>query len=246
MENLKCLLTSTPLQMIFLSSWLKKHNVTAKNVFDHKKYGWIDSLGKGAYIRKGVKPNLVAAVSAIQKQTTYKLHFGGLYALDEFHGIRHYLRNEIKAQVFTNETKPLPSWFFNTFKDSYDFISTSFLPDDIGLEKRDVNGLEVQISTIERSLLEMLYSKNVSTVEAFQIMELVTVLRPNLMTELLESCKSVKVKRLFLYLAVETGYAWYDKIDKSKINLGTGIREIDKGGSFVKEFNVVVNKVYAE
>ena len=233
------------MDMIFTTSWLERNGISSKSVFDHKKYGWIDSLGHGAYIKKGVKPNLTAAISALQTQNEYKLHIGGLYSLDEYHGVRHYLRGQIKPQLFAYTNRLLPSWFIKNFKDSYELFNTSFLPEDIGLEEYNLAGLEVKISSKERALLEMLYTETVTTTEAFQIMELVTVLKPSLMNELLAQCKSIKVKRLFLFLASQTGYAWYNKIDRS-IDLGSGVREIDKGGSYNKEFNIVVNKISME
>ena len=242
MSNLKYVLTTSPIEMIFTTTWFEQNGISSKSVFDHKMYGWIDSIGRGAYIKKGVKPNLTAAISALQTQNNYKISLGGLYSLDEYQGIRHYLRDGLKPQLFTNENKLLPSWFVRTFKGSYDFFNTSFLPDDIGIEERNWNGLKVKISGTERALLEMLYAESVTTTEAFQIMELVTVLKSSLMNELLEQCKSIKVKRLFLFLASQTGYAWYNNLNRS-IDLGSGVREIDKGGSYNKEFNIVVNKV---
>jgi hypothetical protein len=242
MSNLKYLLTTSPKEMILTSSWFEQNGISSKSVFDHKKYGWIDSIGRGAYVKKGVKPNLTAAISAIQTQNDYKIHLGGLYSLDEYQGIRHYLRDNLKPQLFLLENKLLPSWFIQNFKDSYELINSSFLPEDIGIEERTWSGSNVKISGTERALLEMLYVGSVTTTEAFQIMELVTVLKPSLMNELLEQCKSIKVKRLFLFLASQTGYTWYNKINRS-IDLGSGVREIDKGGSYNKEFNIVVNKV---
>lgn len=229
--------------MIFLSSWFEQHGISAKNVFDHKKYGWIESIGRGAYVRQGVKPDILAAVSAVQTQTTYSMHLGGLYSLDQFHDIRQYIRNDLSPQIFTTETSSLPSWFKTTFEDSYKVKVASFLPEELGIEERDYNGLRIRVSCLERSLLEMLYNNEVSTNEAFQILELVPVLKPALMNNLLQNCKSIKVKRLFLYIASKTGYAWYNKLEIDKLDLGSGVREIDKDGSFNKDFNIIVAQI---
>ena len=48
---------------------------------------------------------------------------------------------------------------------------------------------------------------------------------------------------MFLFLSSQVGYAWYNKLNKGEINLGSGVREIDKNGSFNKEFNIIVAKV---
>ena len=50
MINLKQLISSTPLKMIFLSSWFKKNGISSKSVYDHKKYGWLDVVGQGVFI----------------------------------------------------------------------------------------------------------------------------------------------------------------------------------------------------
>lgn len=243
MANLKHLLTSTPNQMIFLSQWLEEQDISIKSIFDHKKYGWIESLGRGAYIRKGTKPEILAGVSAICTQTTFKVHLGGMYALDQFHGIRQYIRTGLQPQVFTSEKKPLPSWFVSTFENSYDLIKTSFLDNETGLEEHDYLGLKIKVSSVERALLEALFIGDISTNEVFQLFEFITVLNIKLMNELLQKCKSIRVKRLFLYLAKQTGYSWYEKVDQESIDLGTGVREIDKTGSYNKEFNIVVDKI---
>ena len=246
MTNLKHLISKTPLNMIFLASWLEKQQISAKSIYDHKKYGWLDSLDRGAFIKKGIKPTMLSAVNDMQYQTDYKLHIGGYYALDQYHNIRHFIRQNLKAELFTSERRSLYKWFQNTFKNEYILSKTSFLPDDIGLEEIEVDGLKIKVSTPERAFLEMLYTDNITTREAYQVLELMTVLKPNLITDLLAQCKSVKVKRLFMYLALQTGYSWFNKIDKRQINFGSGVRVIDKNGKFNKEFNIIIDQISEE
>ena len=98
---------------------------------------------------------------------------------------------------------------------------------------------------IERSVLEMLYlapDKN-SLKEIYQLMEMLNVLKPKLMQELLENCSSIKVKRLFLYIAEKLDYPWFKKIDISKIDLGKGKRVIEKGGKLDKKYNIVIGNI---
>ena len=75
---------------------------------------------------------------------------------------------------------------------------------------------------------------------------MMTVLKPSVLNELLIQCKSVKVKRLFMYLATRAGYSWVAKLDKDKIDFGSGVRVIDKTGYFDKEYNIIVDKVTEE
>ncbi len=69
------------------------------------------------------------------------------------------------------------------------------------------------------------------------------VLRPALMTELLVKCNSVRVKRLFLYLAKRLNYPWFAKVNLTSIDVGSGVRVIDKDGVFDKDSNLIVRPV---
>ena len=66
------------------------------------------------------------------------------------------------------------------------------------------------------------------------VMEMLNGLRPELMQTLLEECKSVKVKRLFLFMAEKAEHAWFSDLDLSKISLGTGKRAIVKNTDTAK------------
>ncbi len=90
----------------------------------------------------------------------------------------------------------------------------------------DADGFSVRVSTPERAFLELLHSKDRSTVEAYQILELLPVMRPALLTELLAQCSSVRVKRLFLYSAKRLDYPWFAKIEWASVDLGAGVRVI--------------------
>ena len=44
----------------------------------------------------------------------------------------------------------------------------------------------------------------------------------------LEECRSVKVKRLFLFMAEKARHAWFEALDLDRIDLGSGKRVIPK------------------
>ncbi len=54
-------------------------------------------------------------------------------------------------------------------------------------------------------------------------------LRASLVQQLLEECASVKVKRMFLYMAEKARHRWFAKLDLSRITLGSGTRSLPKG-----------------
>ena len=97
-------------------------------------------------------------------------------------------------------------------------------------------------------MLECLYlaPKKQDLVECYQVMEGLTNLRPKVMQELLEHCGSVKVKRLFLYMAEKAGHKWYEFIDQSRIKLGSGDRSLVPGGAYISKHHISVPQELAD
>ena len=77
-------------------------------------------------------------------------------------------------------------------------------------------------------------------------MEGLATLRPNQAQELLEDCKSIKAKRLFLYFAERVGHSWFNYIDQTKIDLGSGNRSIVPNGILVPKYSLVLPKELVE
>ncbi len=65
-------------------------------------------------------------------------------------------------------------------------------------------------------------------------------LSPRRLQTLLNDCKSVKVKRLFFWLAERHQHAWLKHIDKSKVNLGRGKRMLVKGGRLDTKYLITI------
>ncbi len=80
--------------------------------------------------------------------------------------------------------------------------------------------------------------------EAKLLFEGLRALRPHLVQSLLEACKSIKVKRLFLHLADATGQPWLEDLKVDKIDLGKGKRVIAPGGHFDSKYNISVPKIH--
>ena len=246
MSKFKKLLLNTSPNKVFLTKWLEKQGINRKITHSYKNNGWISSLGNGAFIKNGTIPQLDFAVEALQTQANLSVHFGGKTTLSQRFNVAHYLSFvEPQSELFVTTKTNIPLWFKRTFKNQIDLTYTDFLPKAIGLEEWVENNCKIFISTQERAFLEMLYAvpQKTSTVEAYQILELLPTLRPRLLMELLTQCKSIKVNRLFLYLASKTKHDWYDSLDISKINLGSGVRIIDKTGVYDRQFNIIVEKL---
>ena len=76
--------------------------------------------------------------------------------------------------------------------------------------------------------------------EAERIIEALLTLRPPLVQSLLETCKSLKVKRLFMYMAETTNLPWVHELNLGKVNLGKGDRTVVKGGRLDPKYRITV------
>jgi hypothetical protein len=78
--------------------------------------------------------------------------------------------------------------------------------------------------------------------ECFELMEGLNNLPPKQVQMLLEKCESVKVKRLFLYMAEKAKHSWFNYLDTEKIDLGRGKRSVVKNGALVEKYGITVPK----
>jgi hypothetical protein len=98
------------------------------------------------------------------------------------------------------------------------------------------------MSSPERATLELL--DEVPQRETFHqadvLMEGLRNLSPRRLQTLLVACRSVKVKRLFLWFAERHQHAWLKKLDRKEIDLGHGKRMLVRGGKLDATFNITV------
>jgi len=83
-------------------------------------------------------------------------------------------------------------------------------------------------------------------VEVYQIIEGLQTLRPSLVQELLENCKSIKVKRLFLYMAEKANLPVLKHLKMVKINVGSGDRTIVAEGEYVSKYGLTLPEELVE
>ncbi len=211
---------------------------------------WLKSIGKGAMVKSNDMLMLSGALSTLQSQANINIHLGGRSAL-ELQGNTHYLQlNSLEVTLFAPGRTELPLWFIkNEWDLEYRVFKLSLLENDtLGLTAYRDGDIEMNISNPTRAMLECLAlaPKEFSLNEAFELMEGLTTLRPKQVQELLENCKSIKVKRLFLYFAERAGHSWFKYIDQTKIDLGSGNRTITPNGVLVPKYSLVLAKDLAE
>ncbi|WP_413853868.1 type IV toxin-antitoxin system AbiEi family antitoxin domain-containing protein [Candidatus Ruminimicrobium bovinum] len=243
--KLKQILKEVPNNSIFTSKWLQQKKISTSLISKYKKSNWIKSIGTGAYTKLNDKYDIDSAIYALQNQLNLSIHIGGLSALSDKYSISQNVIFNSKTNLYGIKKENLPKWFKTVFKDKYNIFLTDFLPKNLGIENFDNNSFETKISSMERSILEILYlvPNVITTQTAYQTMEFLSALRPDLLQELLKETKSIKVKRLFLYMAEKINYPWFEKLNIKKINLGNGIRKIVAGGKFDKKYKIVIDNI---
>jgi hypothetical protein len=239
------LLNSQPPGIVLLSSWLVEQGYSHDLQQRYKKSNWLRPIGTGALIRTNDKVSYEGAIYALQVQGGLTIHPGGRTALSLL-GKAHYLElGASKVVLFGGSGEKLPAWFIkNDWGLKVDYYQTSFLSQDIGLTKVEVKNFSIKVSGAARALLECLYlaPRKQELTECFELMEGLNNLQPKQVQTLLEDCQSVKVKRLFLYMAEKANHSWFNYLDIAKIDLGKGKRSIVKNGVFVDKYGITVPK----
>jgi hypothetical protein len=94
----------------------------------------------------------------------------------------------------------------------------------------------------EKAILEVLVDvpRAISFEHADELMQGLYNLSPRKVDTLLLACVSVKVKRLFLWLAERHNHAWMKKLDTDKYDLGSGKRVIATEGRLDKTWLITV------
>lgn len=239
------LLQKVPAGVVLSSNWLSNRGYSPELIRNYKKSKWLESLANGALIRYNDQVDYLGAVYTLQHQLGLTVHPSAKTALGLL-GRTHYL--EISKQVvylFGNEKEVLPTWFKkHNWEYQIEFFTSSFLPRELGMTAFNHKNFDIKISSPARAMMECLYlvSKKMNLMECYEIMEGLNNLIPAQVQELLEKCTSVKVKRLFLYLAEKSDHGWLNYLDKEKIDLGKGKRSFVKQGVYIPKYQITVPK----
>lgn len=234
---------------VVIASWLESFGISNNLLTYYLKSGWLKPIGRGAYKRPDDSIEWYGALNAIQIQSETQVHVGGLSAL-ELHGYSHYFRmtNE-KLHLFTPLKTILPKWFVdNSWK--YELVQhqSSFLPTNLGITELEINQFKVNVSTPERAILEclLLAPQKMDLIECYHLFEGLVNLKPKLLSELLVKCNSVKVKRLFFYLAERTNHQWFQFLKMDQIDLGSGRRMLVPQGVYNAKYSISIPKELAD
>lgn len=250
-NNLNQLLSEWPFGEVFTASYLDKKGYSQQQLQNYLKAGWIARLGVGAYKKAHDEVEWPAGIVALQKQLGLPIHVGGKSALGIL-GKGQYLQlGKLNLSLYGPSETYLPAWFkryswsakvayqqSNLFNESRE----NFGNKEWGYTAKEIGQQKVVISSAERAILEYLDTlpKQGTYQEAVELMENLTSLRPLLMQKLLETCKSIKVKRLFFHLAEKVNHQWFAKLNVEKVNLGKGKRMVFKSGRLDPKYQITV------
>jgi len=243
--NIKDLLKKYPRNAVLTAKGMLRLRISRDAQRSMMRSGWLRRIGTGASILLDEKVSLEGALYALQEEPGVSIHEGAYSALAEKHGKAYNIIEGRKPQLFCVRGERIPAWFSSAFGSQYELYSTSFLPAGLGLVGHENGTLKVNVSSPERAIMEMLYlcPERFTLQETYQIMELLTAAKPFTIQALLEGCSSIKVKRLFLYMTELAGHAWLKRLDLTRVKLGSGVREIVKGGTLNSTYNIVVSDV---
>ncbi len=230
---------------VYTQSYLTQLGYYPDLVKSYRRNGWLEPVGAGAYKLPNDQVDWLGGLYAIQQQLQLPVHAGGRTAL-ELKGYAHYGRlSKEKCFLYGNSGSHLPKWFSqHDWGVELYFRATNLFPPDIlkSYSEYSHKELSIRISTPERAAMEMLYYVPAlqGFDEAYRIMESLMSLRPQLVQNLLETCRQIKVKRLFLYMAERLQMPWLEELEVDRINLGKGKRLIATDGILDKKYLITV------
>lgn len=237
------LLQKQPSGALFFSSWMKENGISYELQRRYRDSNWLTPVGAGVMVRTGENSTIYGAISSLNKQTEKHFYVGGLSAL-ELAGYTHYVPMG-RQVVYVGYPKGewVPAWL-----KKYDWgldllcITSEYFDSDTGITTMLQGAFEILVSTPERAFMECLnlVPKQYNLMDLYYLMEQLTALRPNMLQALLEHNTSVKMKRLFLYMAEKADHAWFTDLDLQKIDIGSGKREIVQNGVYDSKYQIII------
>lgn len=228
--------------------WLDTHGYRRQWREKYVAHGWLEGVTRGVYRRPSPDAGLAwqRVVVSLQRLLDKPVHVGGRTAL-ELQGLSHYVRTGDAPPVHLYAFQALPGWVSKIVTDA------AFVEHKAGkLFDQDAPGLtdmewghwawKVRLSAPERALCELL--DELPDRETFHqvdmLMESARTLSPKRVQAVLEACRSIKVKRLFLWFADKQNHVWLKHLDRARIDLGRGKRQIVKDGRFDPTYQITV------
>ncbi len=244
-SKLNHLLSKVEEGKLVFSSWLKKRGYSDQLLKQYRVSGWLTSLAGGVMCRAGATPTAIGALSSYDEQMKKSLRIAAHSAL-ELSGFRYYQVGVCKPTMVVcyHYNEILPQWLIETdFDYELKFFRTKIFPQE-QIYTYHIGSIDMLVSTPEQAFLECLTlaPRYYKLIDLYKIMKQLSMLKADILQSLLESVKSNKVKRLFLYIAHKAHHAWYEQLNLSKIEIGVGKYQIVDNGIYIPEYKMTIPK----
>ena len=248
-SKIKSIIQQTDYRGVLTTSWLERQGISRTEQGQYVRSGWLDRLASGVYHFTYAKPSLFDALSSMDSQAGLNYRIAASSAL-AVHGYTHYVPlGQPQAHIITPVGAKLPGWMRE-----YDWDmalrehSPKVFDGSLGVTSVERNGMTLRVSSPELAIMECLLfaPEHYRLMDVFYLLESLTTLRSSLVSQLLAHCSSVKVKRLFVYMAEKANHAWLRRLDLSHVTLGSGVRSFEKGGVSIAKYKIVIPKELAE
>ena len=246
---LNWLMQNTLPGQVLLQSWLTCNGIDRKLSYLYVQNGWLRRIAHGVYCRTGREPDWVDAVYCLQTQWEKPVRVAGLTSL-ALQGHAHYTEPG-KPQVWLALPAyvKLPGWFA-AFEQSATFITlyTSGITVDVTSFTTELKIGDRQLAGSAPELAAYEIACGVPSLISFEhadaLFQGMNLLSPRKLQALLCASHSVKTNRVMLYLARRNGHPYFQYIDQSGIETGTGKRQIIPGGWLEPDYQITVPRAF--
>ncbi len=258
--KLQCLLDSVPAGHLVDANRLVSWGISHESFRDYVKRGWLKRVHRGVYRRptpqesRSKQVDWKVCLISMQHIMRHDVHVGGMTALFQ-QGYEHHLRLGGNAPVWVYG-EAIPNWLQKlpldapvTTRNTSLFSNPGLALEGDAAPTRNPTPWDWQLrmSSPERAVMEAMdeLPNRVGFHELDMSFQNLTILRPKLLSELLASCRKIKVKRLFFVFADRHRHPWRSRLDPDDFNLGAGDRALVKGGKIHPRYRIVVPEDFA-
>ncbi|WP_235976671.1 type IV toxin-antitoxin system AbiEi family antitoxin domain-containing protein [Bradyrhizobium archetypum] len=215
-----------PQGLLVDAAWMERHGYFTSLRSQYVSAGWLVQPVRGT--SNAHLANSLGRALSLQRMLGSDLVVGGRTAL-EAQGLAHYLSQTGPSTVHLYGTRPAPGWLgklplkqkFYVHRAQSLFKTHASQPGSKSGTTREIPGLfdwHLTVSTPERAFLELLdeLPRHESFHQVDALAEGLRSLSPRRLQTLLNDCKSVKVKRLFFWLAERHQHACSNRSTRRK------------------------------
>ena len=240
-----------PEGLVVDAAWLSAKGYSASLRNQYVTSGWLEKPAGTVFRRPRGTVSWEQVVISLQMLLDRPLVVGGRTALG-LQGFSHYL-TKTHSKIHLYGPKPPPAWV-NALKLDACFVPHNSgrlfpEPEDRLRHAKDTVSIPwgqwnwpMVMSNPERAIFELL--DELPARESFhqvdKLFEGLPTLSPRKLQPLLQTCRSVKVKRLFFFFADRHNHAWLKRLDKTAIDLGSGKRKLIDGGKLDPTYQITV------